>query len=849
MQSHVQPAFRPLPVRPLPVRNLPVRTLSVIGICVLALTGCAQPDRSDADIPQTGALTAADYLAAAALLEGNVAGLVKNASVEPHWLGDTGRFWYRRDTDAGHEYVVFDSAAREKTWAFDHDAAAAAIGEALYLDEPLDATSLPLGSLSLADDLSSLQADIGSGAASQKVTCSLQPMSCRSAPASAAKAHRLISPDARYAVFARDDNLHIIDFETGEERPLTTDGLPGLSYGKWPDTSLITIPRRKTDWPLPPYMTAFSPDSRYLIASRVDERRLPAMPFVEWVPTDGSRRPVVHDVRMPMAGDAETLEIGFLAIDIETGAAARIELPEGHQVNGLLDAGVLGWSTARSQAFMVVSTVDAQSAALVRVDLATGKSVPVIEETSAVRVEPNTLMYNRPNIRLLGDGDEVVWYSDRSGWGHLYLHDAQTGELEGAITSGEWSVFDIHALDENAREIYFTAGGREAGRDPYYRHLYRASLDGGAPFLLTDDNADHMIPADPIPLFTALYGRAAAEPFVRPDLGLAIDTWSTVDRPPVTVLRSTRDGSVIAELERADAGDLLAAGWQPPVRQVVKAADGETDIATVYYAPMRELPGGRHPVIDAAYGGPQVYVAPRNFMEAHRVGNPVGESALARLGFAVAVTDARGTPARGNAFRNAGYPEFTQVGVDDHIAAIRQLAGHYPEIDLERAGVYGWSWGGTFAAQAILSRPGFFDVAVSGAGVYDYAANYPGFEPMTGAPVYADGSPVRTAPDEYPANWAPLDVTALAGNLNGHLLLVYGDLDENVPPVQAFRLIDALIAAGKPYDLLALPNRTHGAARESYVIQRTWDYFVRHLIGMEPPRDVTVTHGPATPFL
>ena len=825
-----------------------LQTLSLVGFCIFLLAGCARPEPTAGGLPDAGALTAADYTAAAALLEGNVAGLVKNASVEPHWLGDSGRFWYRRDTDGGHEYVVFDAAAREKSRAFDHDAAAAAISQALELDEPLNGMNLALGSLTLAEDLSSLQANVGTGAESRRVNCTLQPMSCSPVPAAAQLADRLISPDGRYAVFARDDNLHITDLESGDERPLTGDGLPGLAYGKWPDTSLITIPRRKTGWPLPPFMTAFSPDSRYLIAPRIDERRLPAMPFIEWVPTDGSRRPVVHDLRMPITGDAETPGIDFFAIDVETGAGVPIALPEGHRVNGLLDAGVLGWSTERGQAFMVVATSDAQSAALVRVDLATGKAVPVIEETSAVRLETNTLMYNRPNIRLLGDGDEVVWYSDRSGWGHLYLHDAQTGQLKGAITSGDWAVFDIHALDEEAREIYFTAGGREAGCDPYYRHLYRASLDGGAPVLLTDNNADHMIPADPIPMFTVLYGRAPGEPLVRPDLGFAIDTWSTVDRPPVTVLRSTRDGSVIAELERADASALFAAGWQPPVRQVVKAADGETDIATVYYSPARALPGGRHPVIDSAYGGPQVYVAPRNFMEAHLGRNPVGESALARLGFAVAVTDARGTPARGNAFRDAGYTEFTQVGVDDHIAAIRQLSAHYPEIDLERAGIYGWSWGGTFAAQAILSRPGFYDVSVSGAGVYDYAAIYPGFEPMTGKPVYGSGSPVRTAPDEYPANWAPLDITALAGNLNGHLLLIYGDMDENVPPVQVFRLIDALIAANKPYDLLALPNRNHGAVVEGYVIQRTWDYFVRHLNGMEPPRDVRVTNAPVPPL-
>ena len=844
-------------------RKATVRYLAFTAFCALSLMGCGQPLPGDGDLPEAGPLTASDYAAAAALLEGNLGGLVKNARVQPHWVGDTGRFWYRRDTDAGHEYVVFDAAAREKSRAFDHAAAAAAINEALNLDRPLEADRLDLSSLTLAHDLANLQASVGVGPDAKRVTCSLEPMTCAAAPDDAALPDRLISPDGRYAAFTKHDNLYLTDLERGTERQLTTGGAPGLSFGKWPDTSLITIPRRKTHWPLPPYMTAWSPDSRYLIAPRIDERRLPAMPFVEWVPTDGSRRPAVHNLRMPIPGDAESLRMDFFAIDVKTGNGIPIALPDGHRVNSLLDAGVLGWSAARGQAFMVVATPDAQSAALIRVDLATGAAVPVIEAVSGIRLETNTLMYNRPNIRLLGDGDEVVWYSDRDGWGHLYLHDAQTGDLKNAITSGEWAVFDIHALDEDAREVYFTAGGREAGRDPYYRHLYRAPLDGGtldggtldrgalnggALQLLTDNNADHMIPADPIPLFTVLYGGAPGEPLVRPDLGLAIDTWSTVDRPPVTVLRSSRDGSVIAELERADAGALFAAGWQPPVRQVAKAADGATDIATVYYAPARPLPGGRHPVIDSAYGGPQVYVAPRNFMEAHLGRNPVGESALARLGFAVAVTDARGTPGRGNAFRNAGYTEFTQVGIDDHIAAIRQLAGHHPEIDLERAGIYGWSWGGTFAAQAILSRPGFYDVSVSGAGVYDYAAIYPGFEPMAGAPVYKDGSRVRTAPDEYPASWAPLDITALAGNLNGHLLLIYGDMDENVPPVQAFRMIDALVDANKPYDLLALPNRAHGAVSEGYVIQRTWDYFVRHLLGMEPPRDAQVTNG-AVPLL
>jgi dipeptidyl aminopeptidase/acylaminoacyl peptidase len=281
------------------------------------------------------------------------------------------------------------------------------------------------------------------------------------------------------------------------------------------------------------------------------------------------------------------------------------------------------------------------------------------------------------------------------------------------------------------------------------------------------------------------------------------------------------------------------------VRERVKAADGTTDLYAVYYAPLRRLAGSKHPVIDAAYGGPQVVVAPKNFIEAYYASVPHGESGLARLGFAMITVDGRGTPGRSNAFRDAGYPEFTQVGVDDHIAAIRQMAVRHPEMDLDRVGVYGWSWGGTFAAQAILSRPEFYKVAVSGAGVYDYAAGYLGYETFAGIPEYADGSMFRTRPDESPANWKKLDITAMAGNLKGRLLIIYGDLDENVPPNHAFRLIARLVEANKPHDIVYLPGRTHAGQTESYTIRRTWDYFIEHLLGETPIPNIKIRLGGA----
>lgn len=736
----------------------------------------------------------ADYEAAAALLPGNLQGLVKNEHVEPHWDLQSHRFWYKRDGASGPEHVFVDTRSGAKSPA---------------------------------------SADVAEPAAS--------------AEAAASDRSLLASPDGRYAVFAREDNLFVRDLSSGAERQLTSDGAPYYSWAKLPDSSLITVVRKKTGMQVPPFNTAWSPDGRYLIAPRVDERKVATNPFVEWVPTDGSRRPIVHEVKSAFTGDENQLEIDYFLFDLQQDKQLRIALPEGYEA-GTLDGPVLGWSRARGQAFMLTRTFASKALAIFRLDLASGALTKILEETAPTRVETNSVEYNRSNVRLLGDGVELIWYSSRSGFGHLYLYDAQTGKLKNAITSGPWQVQDIHALDETRREIYFTAGGREKGRDPYYRHLYRADFSGRKLQLLTEPDADHLFEPEPSPFIALLFGIPPHAPRIQPELDVFIDSWSTVDTPPVTVLRSTRDGRLIAELERADATALYEAGWRAPRRERVTAADGKTDLYAVYYAPHGAGESEKRPVIDAAYGGPQVYVAPRNFRDAYSRGNPLGPAALARLGFAVVTVDGRGTPGRSNAFRDAGYIEFTQVGIDDHIAAIRELGQRHPQIDVDHAGVYGWSWGGTFAAQAILSRPEFYRVAVSGAGVYDYAAMYPGFDAFTSAPVYSTGSRRRAGPEEYPSNWDALDITRLADRLSGHLMLVTGGLDENVPPHQAFRLIEALTKANKPYDLVYLQNRTHAAAYEGYTIKRTWDYFVEHLMERDPVADFAVVSKPVKPF-
>jgi dipeptidyl-peptidase 4 len=811
-------------------------TAVLIGLCQSPCRSWGQSASDAAPDPSPS-----DYAAAAKLLLPNLKDLVRNQSVSPHWIGDHGQFWYQRDGQDGREFVVVTSKG-VKSPAFDHERLARALYSAM--GEPPAGKGLPasLTDLRLGDDLAKVSGKL----AEKVVDCDLKAQQCRLFDAPPATPELLPSPDGRQAVLTRDNNLFVRDMRTGEDRALTTDGMPLLSWANQPYfSSFITIATLKTGVKSPPFQTYWSPDGRYVIAPRVDERGVGLWPYVEWVPPEGSRRPVVHNVRLPLPGDRDTVRIEYFLFDLKTGRRTAIQLPEGYpELSWPSDwAPVLGWSRSRGQAFILARTPGWKSAAVFRVDLVTGNVTKVVEESSATRFEFNTF-WGPSDVRLVGDGAELVWYSDRTGWAQLYLYDAQTGHLKGAITRGDWAVLDIQAIDEARREIYFTAVGREVGRDPYYRHLYRARLDGAKEITrLTEADADHHLDLVDDSLSHYHFREPRPSALIQPGAGVFVDTWSTVDRPPVSELRSTRDGHVIAELERADASRLFAVGWVAPMRERVKAADGETDLYADYFAPQGRAVGSKYPVIDCAYNGASSAETPHNFTEAYLFGR-CGGSALTRLGFAVVVVDGHGTAMRSKAFRDAGYPEFTQVGIDDHVGAIGQLAQRHTEMDVARVGVEGQSWGGTFAAQAILSRPEFYKVAVSSAGGYDYAALYSGYEPYIGLPVYADGTQYRTRADEVPVNWNKVDITRMADRLQGHLLITFGDSDEQALPSQAQLLIAALTRANKPYDLIYFPNGNHHNVYTSYVMKRTWDYFVQYLRGATPVQDFSIGLDP-----
>jgi dipeptidyl aminopeptidase/acylaminoacyl peptidase len=436
-------------------------------------------------------------------------------------------------------------------------------------------------------------------------------------------------------------------------------------------------------------------------------------------------------------------------------------------------------------------------------DAATGAVRDVLEETVSTFFESGN---GRINWRYLPASNEVIWFSERDNWGQLYLYDLQSGTLKRQITSGEGNVTQLLQVDEKNRVVLFQAVGREKGRDPYFTQLYRASMDGGPAKLLTPEDANHDISL-------SRSGR------------YFVDSYSKPDVPAVTVLRDST-GALILELERTDITKLLAAGWKPPQPITVKARDGVTDLYGLMYKPTRLVPGRKYPIVNHIYPGPQTgSVGNRNFSVAR------GDAqALAELGFVVVEIDGMGTPLRSKKFHEAYYGDMGDNTLPDQVAGMKELARRYPWIDITRVGVYGHSGGGYATAAAMFKYPDFFKVGIAESGNHDNR-------------VYEDDWAEKwTGLLEHRGNgFTSYDSQAnqnFAKDLKGKLLLAHGTMDNNVPPNNTLLVVDALIKANKDFDLLMIPNAAHGYGdAANYMTRRRWDYFVRNLLGLEPPKE------------
>jgi dipeptidyl-peptidase-4 len=757
-----------------------------MGHSLFVLSALAATATLSAQAPR--ALTAADYARAERLMGYNTTPLVYGGAVRGTWLSDD-RLWYRNAIREGFEFVLVDPARRTRERVFDQVKLAAALSR--VADTTYDPWRLPFVRLEFSADPRAVTVDAGR----RRFVCDRAGDSC--APTTAASEplrNAITSPDGKRAAFIRDWNLWVRELATGQETRLTTDGVKDFGYAT--DNAGWTM----SDRPI----LLWSPDSRKIATFQQDQRLVGDMYLVD----TRVGHPQLRAWKYPLPGDSVVAMIHRVVIDLDGPAEIRLAMPPDQHRSTICDHVVCGgtwadvqWNADASRLAFVSTSRDHKQEWLRVADARTGRIREVMEESVPTFFESG---FNRVNWRWLPESNEIIWYSQRSDWGHLYLYDATTGLLKHPITSGSWNVLQVLRLDEKARTVWFTGAGKEPG-DPYFRRLYRVKLDGSGLKLLTPEEADHDIALSPS-------GRFLVDNYSRPNV------------PTVTVVRDA-DGRELVALEKADISRLLATGWRPPQPITVKARDGKTDLYGLLYRPTDFDSTRKYPIVNHIYPGPQTgSVGSRSFSAAR------GDAqALAELGFVVVQIDAMGTPMRSKSFHAAYYGNMGDNGLPDQVTGMKQLGERYPWIDLDRAGIYGHSGGGFAAAAAMFRHPDFFRVGVSQAGNHDnrlYEDDWA--EKWQGLLVR---NPDGTTNYDNQAN------QLVAKNLKGKLLLAHGTMDTNVPPLNTEVVVDALIKANKDFDLLMLPNRGHGFGSEPYMVRRRWDYFVRHLLGAEPPRE------------
>jgi dipeptidyl aminopeptidase/acylaminoacyl peptidase len=764
--------------------------MAPVLLLVFALSTAAQ---------QGTPVTAADYERAEKFLSYNTNPLVDRGSVRPNWL-DGDRFWYRTMTPAGSEFILVDPARGTRAPAFDHAKLAAALSAAS--GGKFEGTRLPFLTFEIEPDGTSITVS----AAKKLWICDIKGYTCNEGLPIPAKsgggALEILSPDNKRAAFIRNFNLWVRDTTTNAETQLTTDGVKDFGY------ATDNAGWRKSDRPV----LLWSPDSRRISTFQQDERTVSDMYLV----STNVGKPKLQAWKYPLPGDKEVAMIHRVIIEVDTPKVIRLQVPADPHRSTLCDDVVCSgsfddneWSEDGSTLAFVSSSRDHKVAKFRVANAATGAVREVFEEVSPTQYESGQ---GSVNWRYLPGSNEVIWYSERDNWGHLYLYDLTTGKVKNQITTGEWTISEVLRLDEKSRKIWFHAGGREKGRNPYYSHFYSVDLDGKNLKLLTPDDGHHAITLSPSGSYF-------------------IDNYSKIDVPNVTVLRDS-SGKTVTDLEKTDVSRLSAAGWKAPIPVTLKARDGQTDIYGVMYVPTNLDRNKKYPIINQIYPGPQGgSVGFWGFSSAR------GDSqALAQLGFVVVEIEGTCNPLRSKKFHDACYGNMMDNTLADQKTGMEQLAKKYPYIDLTRVGIWGHSGGGYATAAAMFLYPDFFHVGISESGNHDNR-NYEDDwgERYIGLLVEKDGK----------SNYTDQATQVHADKLKGHLLLAHGMADDNVPPYNTLLVVDALVKANKDFDLLLLPRARHGYGEAGpYMMRRRWDYFVRHLLGTEPPHEFVLKSKP-----
>jgi len=681
------------------------------------------------------------------------------------WRESSDRFWYSRSTASGNEFVIA-AVDGSKRPAFDHQRLATALSA--LKGRRFEPNRLQIGNLRFKENVLEFQL------ASERIEIDLntyQPKviplpgpAWSSGPRVVESQRPVKSPDGKSELFIRNYNVWI---RTKADKPLTTDGSEGNYYALSPQ--------------------AWSPNGGKVAVYRVRPGQRRQIHYVESSPAD-QVQPRTKSIPYAKPGDALDLPQPVL-IDIQSGKPTEID---NRLFSNPFSLSRIEWRKDSRAFTFEYNQRGHQVYRIIEVDAATAVPRAIVSEESST-----FFCYSNKKFRDdLADGAEVIWMSERDGWNHLYLYDGKTGKVKNQITKGEWVVRSVAGVDATKRQIYLLASGMDAGKDPYYRHLFRIDFDGSHLTRLTAADADHDVS-------------------VSPNFQYVTDTYSRTDLAPVTELKRISSQEIVSTLEKLDDGPLKASGWRPPEVLTAKARDGKTDVWGVLFRPSNFDPNRKYPVLEFIYAGPHDSFVPKRFSPA----SPM--QAMAELGFIVVQIDGMGTSNRSKAFHDVAWKNLGDAGFPDRINWHKATAAKYPWYDLDRLGIYGHSAGGQNSLGALLFHGDFYKAAVSSAGCHDNRMDKIWWnEQWMGWPVgdhYAASSNVDNA-----------------AKLKGKLLLAVGELDTNVDPASTFQVANALLKAKKQFDLLVLPGADHGGWGEYWERKRA-DFFVRNLLGVQPP--------------
>lgn len=802
-----------------------MKRMFVMALAVVGLLGTATTLKAQERLPE--------YLQAEKFTQEKLSTMLFSTTVDPHWFQQGNNFWYQYKTSEGTFWYVVNPTARTKNLLFDREEMASQLTE--IVQDPFEARQLPIRNLKAKEDGRTFTFEVTSTRDAKpkkddkKAKKGKKEVFYFSYDYPTRKLTHLkdkeeepkrlmwgsISPDKKTVVYAKDMNLYKMSYEdylkakkdekdsTIVEIQLTTDGQEDFGYGiprNVLNTDTICNGKRRGVYGL------WSPDSRHFVMTVSDNRAVKPL----WVINVMAQpRPTLETYKYQMPGEKEAPIVHTYLFDMQNNTRKEIKTAAyKDQTIGLqskpmeqkqrdMEERVAIWQGDNNRFFLTRSSRDLYRIDICSYTIGEDSIVPVIKERM------NTYQETRP-LKTLNGGKELIQWSERDGWAHLYLYDDK-GNLKNRITKGPWHVEEILKVDEKARVIYFTANGKNKGENPYYEHLYRVNADGTGLKQITKGDFFHQTEVDD-------------------DARFVVDNYSRVNTIPTAVVLDNQ-GNKVMDLQESDFSQLFANGYKFPELFTVKAADGVTDLYGVMYKPFNFDSTKVYPIVDYVYPGPQVEAVYYPFTRM----SPRTDR-LAQAGFIVISVGQRGGhPSRSKWYHNWGYGNMRDYPLADHKYAIEQLANRHSFIDIDKVGIHGHSGGGFMSTAAMCQYPDFFKAAVSCAGNHDNNI-YNRWWSETHHGVKEQVSEKGDTTFVYKIATNP----QIAKNLKGHLLLIHGDIDNNVHPGNTMRVVDALIRAGKRFDMLMLPQQRHAFGdMNEYFYWRLVDYFSEHLKGQK----------------